>query len=146
MNPKGIPCFCFSTDRDTAMAETRPWIGSCVSVAQFVMLKDLTVVDCSADLEAGRRIYLGSTEPEPAKREELVWGSINRAFSQPVTRTDDVAEYAPTQVLADAFRSAGYDGIVYGSILGTGRTVAIFDLAAAELASTAICPRSMPST
>src|SRR6202042_2130183 len=27
----------------------RPWIGSFVSVAQFVMLKDMTVADCSAD-------------------------------------------------------------------------------------------------
>jgi hypothetical protein len=65
----------------------------------------------------------------------LVWAHINRAFSEPVSRTDDVAEYAPTQVLAEAFRSAGYDGIAYGSKLGKGITVAIFDLAAAELAN-----------
>jgi len=134
VNPKGIPCLYFSTDRDTAMAETRPWIGSYVSVAQFVMLRDLSVVDCSAD-SARKGIIAFGKEPEPAKREELVWGDINRAFSQPITRTDDVAEYAPTQVLAEAFRGGGYDGIAYGSKLGTGKTVAIFDLAAAELAN-----------
>ena len=82
-------------------------------------------------------LYLGLGEPEPEsdRREECVWGDINRAFSQPVTRTDDVAEYAPTQVLAEAFRSAGYDGIVYGSKRGIGKTVAIFDLTAAKLAN-----------
>lgn len=31
-NAKGIPCLYLSTDRDTAMAEVRPWIGSYVSV------------------------------------------------------------------------------------------------------------------
>lgn len=49
VNPKGIPCLYCSTDRDTAMAEIRPWIGSYVSVAQVVMLRELSVVDCSSD-------------------------------------------------------------------------------------------------
>jgi hypothetical protein len=122
------------------MTETRPWSGSYVSVAQFVVLKDLTVVDCSTveKLTAWRFdlcLGLNEHEPEPDKREECVWGDVNRAFSEPVTRNDDVAEYAPTQILAEAFRSAGYDGIVYGSKLGDGKNVAVFDLAAAELAN-----------
>lgn len=135
VNPKGIPCLYCSTDMETAMTETRPWIGSCVSVAQFVMLKDLAVVDCSADWQMSSMIYLGPSEPSPEKREAYVWRDINRAFSQPVTRNDDVAEYASTQVLAEGFRNAGYDGIVYGSKFGKGVNIAIFDLAAAELAN-----------
>jgi hypothetical protein len=133
VNPKGIPCLYFSTDRDTAMTEMRPWVDACISVAQFVILRDLTVVDCSTVETLNWHSGLG--EPEPGKREELVWGSINRGFSEPVTRQDDIAEYAPTQVLAEALRSAGYDGIVYSSKLGSGKTVAIFDLAGAELAN-----------
>jgi hypothetical protein len=129
VNPKGIPCLYFSTDKDTAMAETRPWIGSCVSVAQFVMLRELSVVDCSSDDEW---MPWPGSHPEP---ENYVWGAINRALSYPVTRSDDVAEYAPTHVLAEAFRSAGFDGIVYGSKLGSGKTVAVFDLSSAELAN-----------
>lgn len=146
VNPKGIPCLYFSNDLDTAMAETRPWIGSHVSVAQFVMLRDLSVVDCSADsAKSGWRFErkeaangdweLALKEPNPEEWEGLVWSDINRAFSQPVTRTDDLAEYAPTQILSEAFRMGGYDGLVYGSKLGKGKTVAIFDLAAAELAN-----------
>jgi hypothetical protein len=140
VNPKGLPCLYLSTDRETAMTETRPWIGSLVSVAQFVMCRDLTVVDCSADLH-NPDWYRFSEDDEGVREysaddlDKYVWGEINRAFSKPVTRNDDVAEYAPTQVLAEAFRSAGYDGIVYGSKLGTGKTVAIFDLNAAELAN-----------
>jgi RES domain-containing protein len=136
VNPKGIPCVYFSTNRKTAMAETRPWIGSCVSIAQCVVLKDLTVVDCSEQekLEWWKLDWhFGFTEPTPEEREGCVWGDINQAFSQPVARTDDVADYAPTQVLAEAFRSAGYDGIAYGSKLGPGKTVAVFDLTATKV-------------
>jgi hypothetical protein len=146
VNPKGIPCLYCSTDMDTAMIETRPWIGSHVSVAQFVMLKDLSVVDCSADsAKVGQRFEkkrktdgdwdLVFIDPDPGEWESIVWGDINRAFSEPVTRNDDVAEYAPTQVLAEAFRCAGYHGIVYSSKLGIGKNVAFFDLNAAELAN-----------
>lgn len=131
VNPKGIPCFYCSTDMETAMTETRPWIGSSVSVAQFVLLRDLRVVDCSSDSKQGF-LDLQGREPDPAVREESVWGDINRAFSLPITRNDDVAEYAPTQVLGEVFKSAGYDGIVYGSKLGTGNMIAIFDIVAAQ--------------
>jgi RES domain-containing protein len=136
VNPKGIACLYLSTDMETAMTETRPWIGSYVSVAQFVMLRNLTVVDCSAESGPAVVVWFGtSEEPPPVKREEMVWRDINRAFSQPVTRNDDIAEYAATQVLAEAFRNAGYDGIVYGSKLGNGKNIAIFDPTAAELAN-----------
>jgi hypothetical protein len=130
VNPKGIPCFYCSTDKEAAMSETRPWVGSLVSVAQFVIKKEeLRLVDCSGD-EKGD--WVSFEEPPAEKREEYVWRSINRAFTTPVTRNDDIAEYAPTQILAEAFKSAGYDGIIYGSNLGKGKNVAIFDLDAAE--------------
>lgn len=135
VNPKGIPCLYLSNDRDTAMTETRPWMASCVSVGQFVTLKDLKVVDCSRDKKAGFWLSLHDKQPDPAQREEYVWGAINRAFSTPVTRSDDSAEYAPTQVLAEAFRSHGFEGIIYDSRLGIGKTVALFDLEMAELAN-----------
>jgi len=142
VNPKGIPCLYCSTDKDTAVAEMRPWAGEFVT-AKVVILRDLKVVDCSAldkldsatfDLILG----LNKGEPEPDKREERVWADINRGFSQPVTRLDNVAEYAPTQVLAEAFRTDGYDGIIYGSRLGAGNNVAIFDMEAIKIGTRAL--------
>ena len=58
-------------------------------------------------------------EPSATEREEVVWGSINRAFSRPVDPSDNEADYAATQVLADYFRGAGYDGIKYRSAYTT---------------------------
>jgi hypothetical protein len=40
---------------------------------------------------------------------------INDAFAEPVTNTDDGADYAPTQILGELFKCAGYDGIRYKS-------------------------------
>ena len=130
VNPKGIPCLYLSDDRNTAMSEMRPWKGSYVSVAQFTIVKNLKVVNCSVD---SAQWFFTGIQPAPAKREECVWGSMNRAFSEPVTRDDDIAEYAATQVLAEAFHNAGYDGIIYKSGVGHGRSVAVFNPRDAEI-------------
>jgi hypothetical protein len=39
INAKGIPCLYLSDDENTAMAETRPWIGLFASLAQFKTLR-----------------------------------------------------------------------------------------------------------
>ncbi len=129
-NPKGIPYLYLATHEDTAVAEVRPWIGSYVSIAQFALKRDVRVVNCVTD---DRRIMVYSREPEPEERERAVWQDIDRAFSQPVTSGDDAADYAPTQVVAEFFRENGFDGVAYGSSLGPGHNVALFDTEAAAL-------------
>ncbi|MBD9455904.1 RES family NAD+ phosphorylase [Rhizobium sp. RHZ02] len=52
-----------------------------------------------------------------------------QAFSTPADRSDDAAEYAPTQILAELFRSLGYDGVAYKSAFGEeGDNIAIFNI------------------
>jgi len=131
-NPKGIPYLYLATHQDTAIAEVRPWIGSHVSVAQFTLKRDVRVVNCVTD---DHRIVVYSREPEPQERERAVWRDIDRAFSQPVTSGDDTADYAPTQTIAEFFRVNGLDGTAYGSSLGPGHNVALFDMGAAALMS-----------
>jgi hypothetical protein len=97
----------------------------------MVVLKKVTLVDCSSHTA-------GSLEYWPRTQEELAvsnWGQINGAFSEPVNRNDDLADYAPTQFLAEAFRSAGFEGVMYNSQLGEGKNVALFDIDAAAVAS-----------
>lgn len=130
-NPKGIPYLYLSTNRETALAEVRPWIGSLVSVGQFKTLCDLRLVNCTSD-QRGSRVYLGG-EPSPEKREEAVWSDIDRAFARPVTPSDDLADYVPTQILAELFKANGFDGVAYRSSLGAGHNVVLFDLGDAEI-------------
>ena len=132
VNPKAIPFLYLATDKETAMAEVRPWIKSYVSVGLFKILRDLVLVNCS--VEHATHAWLGYMhEPDPPEREKVVWADIDRAFSQPMTTDESSADYAPTQILAEAFRSHGYDGVVYKSLLGKGFNVALFDLDAADL-------------
>ena len=142
VNAKGIPCLYLANNRDTAMLETRPWVGSYVSVAKFVTSRDLLLVDCAKDKKSPglwlERDGQFRTSGTPQQLEKAIWWHINQAFSEPVTRSDDLAEYAPTQILAEYFKSHHFDGILYGSKLGRGINVAIFDTSAAEVASCAL--------
>lgn len=130
VNPKGIPCLYFATTREVAMSEVRPWIGSVVSVARFQTRRALLAVDCS--------VFHGATIPhfEAPTAEDIemtVWAHIDHAFSQPVTRSDNTAYYAATQILAEVFRSEGYEGIIYQSAFSAeGHNVALFDLDCAD--------------
>ena len=129
VNAKGIPCLYLATTREVAMSEVRPWIGSILSVARFSLGRDVTVVDCSK--------YHGFDAPdaEPSDSEEVneaVWAHIDYAFSRPVTRSDNTAEYAATQIIAEVFRTEGYDGVIYKSAFApTGYNIALFELDAA---------------
>jgi hypothetical protein len=129
-NPKGIPVLYTATERDTAIAEIRPWRGALVSASQLRVNRQLRIVNCT--LKAGPlKFYLG--EPEEAERERANWGEIDRAYSRPVMRHEDLAEYVPTQILAELFQSDGLDGIAYRSSLGPGHNLALFDLDVADV-------------
>jgi RES domain-containing protein len=128
-NPKGIPCLYVPSHWRTAIAEVRPWIGAFVTVAIFSLNRDLQVVDCSKDQHHG--IHIGQIEPSAEVREAAAWSHVNNAFRRPVTRNDDESSYAPTQIIADLFKSKNLDGVAYGSAVGEGVNVALFDLACA---------------
>ena len=124
VNPKGIPCLYLSTDIVTAMSEVRPWIGSYVSVARFSLTKNLKMVNCARDPYPPNRTLLHDMR----MTDLWVWHSLNMAYSEPVTPSDDVGDYAPTQLIAEAFRAEGYDGIVYRSRLGQKLNLAVFKI------------------
>jgi hypothetical protein len=130
-NPVGIPCLYLATHEETAMCEVRPWMGSLISVAQFRLLRDCKIVDCSRD-HAEFPIYF--EEPPLAEKRTAVWANIDRAFAEPTTPQDGIADYVPTQILAELFKREGYDGVAYKSNFGeAGYNVALFDLNSADL-------------
>ena len=69
--------------------------------------------------------------------ESHTWQSIDHAFSVPISHDardeTELAEYAATQVLAETFQEAGFDGLRYGSILGGGASIALFELSSAQI-------------
>lgn len=135
VNPRRIPCLYLASTKEVAMAEVRPWMGSYISLAQFRIMRDLIVVDCSKDKRIFPKWILNNNQKEISAetREQAVWGEIGHALSKPVTQDDATTEYIPTQILAEAFRAHGYDGIAYRSLLADGLNIALFDCKAAEL-------------
>jgi len=124
VNPKGIPCFYSATHPFTAMSEVRPWVGSYISLAEFRLRRKLTLVDCTRPESEWEK-----TRDEAVAFESIAWAEMNDAFSRPVTPSDNLADYAPTQIIAEVFRRAGYHGLMYRSGLDNhGVNVALFDL------------------
>ncbi|HEX7856152.1 MAG TPA: RES family NAD+ phosphorylase, partial [Sphingobium sp.] len=83
--------------------------------------------------------HMTGTEPSAAEKKSAVWTDIDNAFSRPVTLSDDAANYVPTQILAELFRSQGYDAIAYKSQFGEdeGFNIAVFDPSAVEIVACA---------
>ena len=129
-NPKGIPCLYLSTDKETAIAEVRPAQGQYVSLGYFEVAKDCKLANLVIE-KTSYNIYLG--EPPDEKIDEIVLGDVTYAFSHPIQSDEQTADYAPTQVIAEHIRKAGYDGIYYRSNLGPAMNIALFYLEAAIL-------------
>lgn len=135
VNPSGIPSLYLASSEKTAISEVRPWIGSQISVAQFRVNRNLQTIDLSLGHGQVPRLglYLGTVPITAEDKEKAVWIDIDNAFSCPITLSDDSADYVPTQILAELFRDAGYDGVIYRSQFGEkGYNIALFNIEDAE--------------
>ena len=135
-NPKGIPYLYLATSKETAMSEVRPWIGSEISVAQFKIKNELKIVDLSKN-HLTNPFYFDSScgiyEPSDEDKEKSVWTHIDKAFSEPVVKNDNRADYAPTQIISELFKNDGVDGVAYKSMLSDGYNVVLFNPEVAEI-------------
>lgn len=123
-NPKGIPYLYLATTKETAMAETKPWKGSIISVSDFSIKEDLELIDFTT-YETHPLCSLNEHTDENILRN--VWGEINRAFSTPINPSDDSADYVSTQIISELFKNKGFDGIEYKSSLEKGHNIMLFD-------------------
>ncbi|MFC2056007.1 RES family NAD+ phosphorylase [Chloroflexota bacterium] len=130
-NPKGIPYLYLSTDKDTAMAEIRPWLAARVSLGEFKTVRKLSLVDCKIGTDQHWVFYF--KQPSADKRESAVWMDLGNSFSIPVDPSDGVDDYVPTQIIAEYFKNHRIDGIIYNSSLGNGNNIVLFNINDAEL-------------
>jgi hypothetical protein len=142
-NPIGLPYLYCAIERQIALSEVRPGLGSYVSIARLEVAQDLVLVDCSLGASDTDPIFYALNhlpEPPQPERAAVVWGCIDRAFSEPVDRSDDVAGYAPTQIIAELLKLEGYDGVKYRSSLNEGgHNVVLFDVSSTEIRERKLC-------
>jgi hypothetical protein len=123
-NPKGIPCLYLANRKETAVSEVRPWIGSYVSVGQFKILRDVELIDCTRGHKSAPMYFLfENPELTPAEIEKAVWSDIDRAFAEPMTRSDDSADYVATQILSEFFKREGFGELHIRAILVRKATI-----------------------
>jgi len=131
-NPPGFAYLYLATDEKTALAEMRPGVGESLTVALFEIQRDVKLVVCQPGPDnLGEVIF--EEKPLPEMVDNYVWNEIGRAFAQPVRQGDRENAYLPTQVLAEAFKAEGFDGLAYQSGLERGRNVLLFDVSIAKL-------------
>ena len=141
VNPRGIPSLYLASTRNTALAEVRPWIGSRISVAEFRIQRNLNVIDCSKhhSLKSVHGLFVDQTRT----REDGISAAIDRAFDTPVSKDDQTRDYIPTQIVAELFKSEGFDGILYKSLLSKdGFNLALFNLEDASVGDRVLCVTS----
>lgn len=145
-NAAGIPVLYLGSCAETAVSEIRPWIGEDVSLSRCKLLRPLKTLDLT--LGHGKSTFqfaVSADKPLAAEeKEKAVWIDIDNAFSRPVRLTDDQADYAPTRILAEFFRSHGYEAIGYKSHFGDngkikGYNIAVFNPDNVEIVTGAPC-------
>jgi len=139
-NPAGIAYLYLASSELTAISEVRPWIGVGVSVAQFQIKRDLRAMDLTkghgefgfAKLTIDQ--LMGAAPVDAELRRRAVWTDIDSAFSRPASRGEEMVDYVPTQVLAEAFHEAGYEAIIYRSNFGDpGYNIVLFNVNDADI-------------
>lgn len=133
-NPKGISYLYLASDENTSMSELRPHIGEYISSAQFKVNKNLRLIDCYSVPK--HYSHLQCIFNTPTSQEDIgyaVWSMINDAFTKPIKNNDSSSDYVPTQILAEFFKSEGFDGVCFKSSMGTGYNFVLFSLEIADL-------------
>jgi RES domain-containing protein len=128
-NRKGEPVLYMASDIETAVAETRGWRGAVVAIATMQTIRELGVVDLTADLKVSSPFFRDNLDWELNLNAAVY--RIGKDLSRPVLRGEKDTLYKATQHFCDIVRRVGLDGLVYPSALGPGRNVVLFDPTAA---------------
>lgn len=122
--PEGKRVLYCSNNQRTAIAEIRPQRGLLVSVGTLRATKEIRLLDLCTHRPPLNPFAEGSL------RYELELRDVLRDFAQelatPLRRTDNPADYLPSQKVSAFIERAGYDGIIYGSAMApSGRNIVL---------------------
>lgn len=120
MNAKGVPVFYGATKPAIALSEVRPPVGSHVVVAQFTVLRPLTVLDLRqlgmVRLKPESSLFDPETVKQATRRDFL--RVLTRNIVKPVVPELEDHQYVVTQAIADFLAThpkLNLDGIIFPS-------------------------------
>lgn len=126
-NPSGIPYLYLGSTHKTAISEVRPHPGESATVAEFMISNSLKLVD----LRNPRKLvspFLLEDETEVALLRQDVGflERLGKELTTPVLPTSAAIDYIPSQYLCEFIKKCGYHGVIYGSSVGEGINLALF--------------------
>ncbi len=126
-NPAGIPYLYLASRPETAVAEVRPHTGARASVGEFTIPRIR-----AADLRDPRGhvspfILSGSGEIGQLRADLPLLERLGKELSRPVLPHSAAIDYIPSQYLCEFIKKSGFDGVIYGSSVGEGINLALFD-------------------
>ena len=118
MNARGISTFYGAVNREIALAEVRPFVGSRVVTARFDLIRSISLLDLEAlsEVTASGSLFDKNHRYNMAKANFL--RSLSEKMTQPVMPDSEIFEYLPTQVIAEYLASEvrpELHGILYPS-------------------------------
>jgi len=105
MNAAGIAVFYGATEKDTAVAEMRPAVGSLISLAAFRVHRPINVLDLTRFTRAGKQLDIFAKNQMVRATQWAFMQSFASEISQPILPGDEHLEYVPAQVVAEYLTS-----------------------------------------
>lgn len=127
LNPSGISYLYLANDINTAVSEVRPGVCSGITVAEFALNQEISLINLS------KNVFTNVPMGDEYKGKEFTWSNlIADYFSTPFDSNDDTA-YILTQYVAERIKKEGFDGILYDSALNkNGYNITLFNPGAAK--------------
>ena len=126
-NPAGIPYLYLASEPETAVAEIRPHTGDLACVAEFT-IPEIRTVDLRSPRGLVSPFILSDAGEIGQLRADLpLLESLGEELTRPVLPHSAAIDYIPTQYFCEFIKNSGFDGVVYGSSVGEGFNLALFD-------------------
>jgi len=123
-NRQGVSVLYLASDVDTALSEIRPHPGHLISVGGFRSTESLRIASFDQPIS-------NFASCDQRLNDFSIVHHIDALLRAPVV-PEERPRYAVTQLLADCLIRQGFDGIAFGSSVGAGRNICVFDAAKFE--------------
>lgn len=128
VNASGISCLYLSSERETTIHEIRAGTHDYVSIGNFRLIEDISVVNLMKLHQISPFSTLDDIDFDQHAINRKHLEKIGNEIARPLRRQDSPLDYLPTQYISDFIKSKGYQGIEYKSTMHEhGKNLAIFN-------------------
>ncbi|WP_166695879.1 RES domain-containing protein [Bacillus cereus] len=129
-NPVGIRVLYSAIDKETAIAEVRPWKSAIITIASVKPKEPLKLVDLSKVTDRMDKILQSPFSVDNIYEELMVLNvlsNLDKALSNPVSPDTSELDYIPSQYLTEYIKFLGYNGVIFRSSLGPGENYVFYE-------------------